>query len=131
MCHFCFEARLEYHPTAHQPHRTEQTVGCHPRTHPLHNLPKGPTEVLDKPLPHSNKIRTPTTAGARKAKTICQYMTKTASAKPLLCPVTHLDDLGQRSKHALVGHELCLGTLQLHGNGGRSGAALGRARSND
>jgi len=50
-------------------------------------------------------------------------MAKTASAKPLLCPVTHLDDLGQRSKHALVSHALCLGTLQLHGNGGRSGAA--------
>lgn len=32
MCHFCFEARLEYHPTAHQPHRTEQAVGCRPRT---------------------------------------------------------------------------------------------------
>ena len=28
MCHFCFEARLEYHPIAHQPHRTERTVGC-------------------------------------------------------------------------------------------------------
>lgn len=68
MCHFCFEARLEYHPTAHQPHRAEQTVGCRPRTYPLHNLPKGPTELLDKPLPHSNKIRTPTSADARKAK---------------------------------------------------------------
>ena len=58
-------------------------------------------------------------------------MDNTSSAKPLLCPVTHLDNLGQRSKHALVGHELRLGTLQLHGNGGRSGAALGRARGND
>ena len=44
-------------------------------------------------------------------------MAKAASAKPLLCPVTHLDDLGQRSKHALIGHELCLGAPQLHGNG--------------
>ena len=58
-------------------------------------------------------------------------MAKTASAKPLLCPVTHLDDLGQRSKNAFVGNELCLGTLQLHGNGGRGGTALGRSRSND
>ena len=131
MCHFCFEARLEYHPTAHQPHRTEQTVGCHPRTYPLHNLPKGPTEVLDKPLPHSNKIRTPTSADVRKAKPIYQYMAKTASAKPLLCPVTHLDDLGQRSKHALVGHKLYLGTLQLHGNGDRGGTALGRTRGDN
>ena len=131
MCHFCFEARLEYHPTAHQPHRTERTVSCRPRTYPHHNLPKGPTEVLDKPLTHSNKIRTPTSAGARKAKPIYQYMAKTASAKPLLYPVAHLDDLGQRSKHAFVGHELCLGALQLHGNGGRSGTALGRSRSND
>ena len=58
-------------------------------------------------------------------------MDNTSSAKPLLCPVTHLDDLGQRSKHALIGHELCLGTLQLHGNGGRGGTTLGRARSDN
>ena len=45
-------------------------------------------------------------------------MAKAASVKSLLYPVAHLDDLGQRSKHALVGHELCLGALQLHGNGG-------------
>ena len=50
-------------------------------------------------------------------------MVKTASAKPLLYPVAHLDDLGQRSKHALVGHELCLGALKLHGDGGRGGTA--------
>ena len=37
--------------------------------------------------------------------------------------MAHLDDLSQRSKHALVGQELRLGTLQLHGNGGRGGAA--------
>ena len=55
-------------------------------------------------------------------------MAKTASAKPLLYPVAHLDDLGQRSKHAFVGNELCLGTQQLHNetkktgtNGRRSG----------
>ena len=53
-------------------------------------------------------------------------MAKTASAKPLLYPGAHFDDLGQRSKHAFVGLKLCLGTLQLHGNGGRGGAALGR-----
>ena len=58
-------------------------------------------------------------------------MAKTASAKPLLYPVAHLDDLGQRSKHAFVGNELCLGTLQLHGNGGRGGTALGRARGDN
>ena len=58
-------------------------------------------------------------------------MAKTASAKPLLYPVAHLDDLGQRSKHALVGHKLYLGMLQLHGNGGRGGTALGRTRGDN
>ena len=131
MCHFCFEARLEYHPTAHQPHRTEQTVGCHPRTYPLHNLPKGPTEVLDKPLPHYNKIRTPTSADARKSKNDLSINGQAALARLLLCPVAHLEDLGQRSKHAFVGHELCLGTIQLYGNGGRGGTALGRTRGDN
>ena len=30
-------------------------------------------------------------------------MAKTASAKPLLYPVAHFDDLGQQSKYAFVG----------------------------
>ena len=94
MCHLCLKVRLEYHPTEHHPHRTEQTVGCRPWTYPLHNPPKGPTEVLDKPPPPNNKIRAPATADARKSKTIYQYMVKAASAKTLLCPVSHLNDPG-------------------------------------
>ena len=131
MCHFCFEARLEYHPTAHQPHRAEQTVGCRPRTYPLHNLPKGPTELLDKPLPHSNKIRTLTSADVRKAKNDSSIngknsfgQTLTLSRGPSRRPWSAIQTRPRRPRAVL-------GTLQLHGNGGRGGTALGRACSDN
>ena len=58
-------------------------------------------------------------------------MTETASDRTLICPMTHLDDLGQRTKRDLIGRKLRLGTLQLHGDGGRRGTALGRTRGDN
>lgn len=107
-----------------------RSVATRERT-PFTTCPKVLQNFSTSPSPIATKYGRPHQQTPVKQKTIPQYMAKTASAKPLLYPVAHLDDLGQRSKHALVGHELCLGALKLHGNGGRGGTALGRTRGDN
>ncbi len=121
MCHLCFEVRLEYHPTEHHPHRTEQTVGCRPWTYPLHNPPKGPTEVLDMFLPHSNKIRAPATADARNSRRPQQQndlsihgqsrfsqnltLPRVPSQRPWLATQTHLRRKRVAPRHAAAARQ--------------------------